>query len=124
MTKRTTPALLAVAAVVGLTAAAAGVASAAPAAKPKVVPIVMHDPGCHWFLVGGKYKASLTVKGTTAFRNLDEAALVFKGRIFKGRSFYRRVAVGKTLTITKPGVYEITMVRQARDDNHLRLVVV
>ncbi len=119
MTKRTTPALLAVAAVVGLTAAAAGVASAAPAAKPKVVPIVMHDPGCHWFLVGGKYKASLTVKGTTAFRNLDEAALVFKGR-----SFYRRVAVGKTLTITKPGVYEITMVRQARDDNHLRLVVV
>jgi photosystem II stability/assembly factor-like uncharacterized protein len=119
MTKRTTLALLAVTATaVGLAAAASGMASAAPAAKPKVVPIVMHDPGCHWFMVGGKYKLSMTVKGKTTFQNLDEATL-----IFKGKNFNRQLPVGKTLTLAKAGIYHITMVKQAPDDNHLRLVV-
>jgi hypothetical protein len=116
---------LSISIVVAVTAAAVAVASGvatassgASAAKPKVVPIVMHDPGCHWFMVGGKYKLSLTVKGATTFRNVDEAAL-----IFKGKNFTRQLPVGKSLTITKRGVYHITMVDQAPDDNHLLLVV-
>jgi len=33
------------------------------------------------------------------------------------------VGVGKTITVSKPGTYHITMVGQAPDDNHLVLVV-
>jgi hypothetical protein len=84
----------------------------------RTVPIVMRDPGCHWFQVGGKYKVALSVNGATSFRNLDEAAL-----IFKGRGFSKLLPVGKTLTISKPGVYHITMVKQKVDDNHLVLTV-
>jgi hypothetical protein len=122
MSKRLTTFFTATVAAALLLAVAASVAAAAPAApasaKVRVVPIAMRDPGCHWFNVGGKYTARLTVSGKTAFRNLDEAAL-----IFKGKSFLRRVAVGKTLAIAKPGVYHITMVGQPADDNTLLLVV-
>lgn len=104
--------------VFALTASVAGAATRTTTATPRVVPIVMGDPGCHWFSVAGKNRAALSVKGATAFRNLDEAALIFTGAHFK-----QRLAVGKTLTITKPGVYHITMVNQAPDDNHLKLVV-
>jgi hypothetical protein len=97
---------------------AALAASSAPKAKLSVVPIVMGDPGCHWFKVGGKNLARLAVNHATAFRNLDEAAL-----IFKGKNFVRRLPIGKTLAVTKAGVYHITMVGQAPDDNHLLLVV-
>ena len=97
---------------------ASGTAIASAPKKLSVVPIVMHDPGCHWFSVNGKLSTKLTVSGAAEFRNLDEAGL-----IFKGTSFHAIVPVGKTITISKPGVYHITMVKQAPDDNNLLLVV-
>jgi hypothetical protein len=92
--------------------------ASAAAAKQRVVSIVMADPGCHWFSVAGKNKARLAVNGPTAFKNLDEAALVFTGK-----NYLRHVAVGKSLAIAKPGVYHIKMVGQHPDDNNLVLVV-
>jgi uncharacterized membrane protein YtjA (UPF0391 family) len=118
MSKRVTISFL-IAAVAAGALALTGAASAAPGtAKVKVVPIVMKDPGCHWFSVGGKNLAKLTVNGPTAFRNLDEAPVVFAGK-----NFHKRVAIGKTLAVTAPGTYTITMVGQHADDNHLKLVV-
>jgi hypothetical protein len=102
-------------------AVASGVATAssgASAVKPRVVPIVMADPGCHWFRVAGKNQTKLVVTGATSFLNQDEAAL-----IFAGKGLHRLLPVGKTLTIARKGVYHITMVKQAPDDNHLLLVV-
>ena len=32
----------------------------------KTVKIVMHDPGCHWFEVGGKYTKTNTVKANAS----------------------------------------------------------
>jgi hypothetical protein len=104
---------VAVAAAVGSTGSALSAGSA-----KKIVPIVMRDPGCHWFSAGGKYTKKLVVRGATTFLNLDEAALVFKGN-----GATRHVAVGKSLTVGKRGHYTITMVKQAPDDNHLKLVV-
>ena len=119
MSKRVTISFLIIAVAAAALALTSGAASAAPAAaKLKVVPIVMKDPGCHWFSVGGKNLAKLTVNGKTAFRNLDEAAL-----IFKGKGLNKHVAVGKSIAIAKPGTYHITMVGQKPDDNHLLLVV-
>jgi hypothetical protein len=123
MSKRITTTMLATAAAVaGLTltagAATASSTSSASAAKLHVVNIVMADPGCHWFSVAGKNRVRLVVKGTTAFKNLDEAALVFTGK-----KFHKRVAVGKSLAVAKAGVYHITMVGQHPDDNKLVLVV-
>jgi len=119
MSKRVTIYFLITAAAAAALAFTSGAASAAPgAAKLRVVPIVMKDPGCHWFGVGGKNLARLTVNGKTAFRNLDEAAV-----IFKGKNFRQRLAVGKTLAIATPGTYHITMVGQHPDDNNLLLVV-
>ena len=119
MKKHTAYVLAAAAAFAAMAVSGAALAaSGAPKAKMSVVPIVMGDPGCHWFKVGGKNVARLTVKGPTAFRNLDEAAV-----LFKAKNFLHRVAVGKTFAVTKAGVYHITMVGQAADDNHLKLVV-
>ncbi|MGZ4352942.1 MAG: hypothetical protein ACXVZ4_05310 [Gaiellaceae bacterium] len=119
MSKRVTISFLITAVAAAALALTSGAASAAPgAAKLKVVPIVMKDPGCHWFSVGGKNLAKLTVNGKTSFRNLDEAAL-----IFKGKGFSQHLAIGKTLAIATPGTYHITMAGQASDDNHLLLVV-
>ncbi len=117
MSKRVAISILATVVAATMLASGVGLASAA-GAKPRVVPIVMRDPGCHWFQAGGKYKLRLAVNGKTTFRNLDEAAL-----IFKGKNFVRQVPVGKSLTIAKRGVYHITMVDQAPDDNHLVLIV-
>jgi hypothetical protein len=77
----------------------------------------MHDPGCHWFAVGGKFLSSLTVTGPVKLANFDEAAL-----IVAGPSGVKHDAVGKLLPLG-PGTYRITMVGQAPDDNHLKLVV-
>jgi len=113
---------VAAAATLALTFGAATGSSATPAsaaaAKLRVVKIVMADPGCHWFSVAGKKQARLVVNSTTAFQNLDEAALVFTGK-----NFLRHVAIGKSLAIAKPGVYHIKMVGQHPDDNNLVLVV-
>ena len=87
------------------------------AATATKVTVVMHDPGCHWFSVGGALKTTLAVKGSAKLLNVDEAALKVVGA-----GATRRVATGKTVLLRK-GTYAITMVGQARDDNHLKLVV-
>ncbi len=83
----------------------------------KTVKIVMHDPGCHWFAVGGKFKTSLSVKGPISLANYDEATLKVVGA-----TSVKYDRVGKSLTLAR-GTYRITMVGQAPDDNHLKLVV-
>jgi hypothetical protein len=98
-----------------LAAAIAGSGNAATTAK--TVTVAMHDPGCHWFLVGGAYKQHLAVNGPISLLNLDEAAL----RVV-GPSGAKVDPVGDKLTLGR-GVYHITMVNQASDDNHLVLTV-
>ena len=109
-------------AVVAASALTVGAALASPATvhaiKSKTVTIAMHDPGCHWFSDGGKLYAAASVQRGTTFRNLDEATV-----IFKGTGFTKRVAVGKTLRLSKAGTYHVTMVKQHPDDNHLLLIV-
>ena len=83
----------------------------------KTVTVVMHDPGCHWFAVGKAFKTSLAVKGPVVLRNVDEAAL----RVV-GPHGTKLDPVGKELRLGH-GLYRITMVGQAPDDNHLTLDV-
>ena len=97
----------------------AALALAAPAAAGKAPLVVgMHDPGCHWFVVGGKYVKSVTRTGPVTLLNRDEAALVIKG---PGGTRHQRV--GAKLTLKAHGTYRITMVKQAPDDNHLKLTI-
>lgn len=99
--------------------AIAALVLAAPAAAGKAPLVVaMHDPGCHWFLVGGKYTKSVVRHGPVTLVNYDEAALKIKG---PGGS--KLDPVGKKVTLRGKGVYHITMVKQAPDDNHLTLTV-
>jgi hypothetical protein len=77
----------------------------------------MHDPGCHAFLSHGMYLKKLSVSGPASVLNVDEAAL-----IVAGTHGTKTVAVGKTVVLGR-GVYHITMVKQAPDDNHLVLTV-
>ena len=97
---------------------------AAPAAAaPPTLIIAMKDPGCHWFYTGGgpnhrKYVKTLARSGPVTLLNLDEAALVVKG---PGGT--KTAPVGSKLTLKTKGVYRITMVKQAPDDNHLKLTV-
>jgi hypothetical protein len=91
---------------------------AVPASAAPVIPIVMKDPGCHWFLVNGKMGVKYVSHGAVTIRNLDEAALKFVG---PGGT--KTEKVGKTLTLKAKGTYHITMVGQAKDDNHLVLVI-
>ena len=99
--------------------AIAALALAAPAAAGKAPLVVaMHDPGCHSFLVGGKYLKSVTRTGPVTLLNQDEAALVIKG---PGGTRHQRV--GAKLTLKAHGTYRITMVKQAPDDNHLKLTI-
>ena len=60
--------------VLALFVAVPGLASAS-----KVVPIVMRDPGCHWFKVGAKYSVTYVSHGPIAVQNLDMAALMGEG---------------------------------------------
>ena len=100
---------------------ALGAGSAAGAAQQahalKTVNVVMKDPGCHWFSAGGKFTTKLTVHGPVALANYDEAALMIMGP--KGMLLDK---VGKKVVLAR-GTYRITMVGQASDDNHLKLVV-
>jgi hypothetical protein len=94
-------------------------ALAAPAAAgPSTLVVSMRDPGCHWFHVGGKYLKSYSHHGAVQLLNQDEAALVVKGPV--GMT---HVKVGARLTLRAKGLYRITMVKQAPDDNHLRLTI-
>ena len=98
----------------------AGIAAlvlAAPAVSSPVVPIVMRDPGCHWFKVGGKFSTRYVVHGAISIQNLDMAALKFAG---PGGT--RVEKVGQTMRFSK-GTYRITMIGQAKDDNVLKLIV-
>ena len=100
---------------------AVGAASAAPSKAPLV--IAMKDPGCHWFYTGGgpnnrHYAKSVTRVGRVTLLNLDEAAMIIKG---PGGTKIEKVGV--KLTLKAKGVYRLTMVKQAPDDNHLVLKI-
>jgi hypothetical protein len=93
------------------------------AATPKKLIVAMKDPGCHWFYVGGgpnhrHYVKTVTRTGPVALLNLDEKAL-----IIKGPGGTKHANVGATLKLKAKGVYKITMVKQAPDDNHLKLTI-
>jgi len=85
--------------------------------------VAMRDPGCHWFYTGGgpnhrNYSLTAVHCGSVPLVNLDEAALKIKG---PGGT--KILPVGKRLMVTAKGVYGITMVGQAPDDNHLKLTI-
>jgi hypothetical protein len=85
---------------------------------PKTLQIVMHDPGCHWFNIHGKFTKTATVKsGSVRLVDLDEAALKVASR-----QGMRHIAVGKSIVVSR-GNYVIMMVNQAADDNYLKLTV-
>jgi hypothetical protein len=91
---------------------------AVPASAAPTVPIVMRDPGCHWFAAGGKFSVRYVSHGPVAIRNLDEAPLKFAGP-----SGTRLAKVGATIVLKARGTYHITMVGQMKHDNKLTLVV-
>ena len=99
--------------------ALAALVLAAPAAAAKAPLVVaMKDPGCHWFSTGHKYVKTVVRTGPVTLVNHDEAAL-----IVKGSGVTKKDAVGAKLTLKTKGVYTITMVKQAPDDNHLKLTI-
>ena len=90
---------------------------------PTQLIVAMRDPGRHWFYTGGgpnqrKYAKTVVRHGPVTLLNLDEAALKIKG---PGGT--KKQAVGAKLTLKAKGVYKITMVKQAADDNHLKLTI-
>jgi hypothetical protein len=104
-----------------LVASAAAHPSSAAGAKKLIV--AMRNPGCHWFYQGGgpnqrKYTTKAVRQGPVKLLNLDEATL-----IIKGPGGTRHDKVGATLTLKAKGIYKITMVKQASDDNHLKLTI-
>jgi hypothetical protein len=110
---------LAVAAAICAGAIGAGRALATTTTHPtKTVKIVMHDPGCHWFVVHGKYVKTNTVKANRVrLVDQDEAALKVASR-----HGVKHIALGKSIVVGR-GSYVITMVGQAADDNYLKLTV-
>ena len=109
--------------IAGLMVAPSAAAGSTAAGKSTKLIVAMRDPGCHWFYVGGgpnhrKYAKAVTRTGAVTLVNLDEAAL-----IIKGPGGTKHEAVGAKLTLKKKGIYKITMVKQAPDDNHLKLTV-
>ena len=98
-------------------------ASGSTTAKAKQLIVAMRDPGCHWFYTSGgpnhrKYTKTVVRYGPVKLLNLDEAALIIKG---PGGTKHEKV--GAPLTLKAKGVYKITMVKQAPDDNHLKLTI-
>jgi hypothetical protein len=109
---------IAVAAAICAGAFGTGRALATTRHATKTVKIVMHDPGCHWFMVHGKMAKTDTVQANRVrLVNLDEDALKVASR-----HGVRHVAVGKSLVVGH-GHYVILMVGQAPDDNYLKLTV-
>jgi hypothetical protein len=107
----------------GLMLAASAAAESTAAGKSTSLIVAMRDPGCHWFYVGGgprhrKYVKAISRTGTVTLLNLDEAGL-----IIKGPGGTKHEAVGAKLTLKRKGIYRITMVKQAPDDNHLKLTI-
>jgi hypothetical protein len=102
---------------------ATAAARTAAAAKTTKLVVAMHDPGCHWFYTGGgpnhrQYSKTVSRTGPVKLVNLDEATLIVKG---PGGTKHDKV--GASLTLKAKGVYKITMVKQAPDDNHLKLTI-
>jgi hypothetical protein len=107
----------------GLMLAAPAAATTNTAVSGKQLMVAMHDPGCHWFYNGGgpnnrTYTKTAVRTGPVILRNLDEAALIVKG---PGGTKIDKV--GALLTLKAKGIYRITMVKQASDDNHLKLTI-
>lgn len=100
------------------TLAAIAYAQPATTAAPKTVVVAMHDPGCHWFAVGGRFAKTASAAGPVRVMNEDEATLL--ARAANGK--VKRIPVGTKATLGT-GRYVITMVGQAPDDNHLVLTV-
>ena len=108
--------------IAGLALAASAAAGPTGATGATKLTIAMRT-GIHWFYVGGgpnhrKYAKTVTRTGPVALLNLDEAAL-----IIKGPGGTKHESVGATLKLRARGVYKITMVKQAADDNHLKLTI-
>jgi hypothetical protein len=83
----------------------------------RTLQVVMHDPGCHFFLVHGKKTTTASMAGPIRLRNLDEAALKIASR-----TKVRFVHVGRSIVLSR-GSYVVMMVGQAIDDNYLKLTV-
>jgi hypothetical protein len=79
--------------------------------------VYMHDPGCHWFKVDGKFTKTASVAGPVRLKDLDEATLKIASK-----TGTRHVKVGKSIVLSR-GNYVIMMVGQASSDNYLRLTV-
>jgi hypothetical protein len=108
----------ATAALICICALATSAAMAGPSRPaPTTLRIAMHDPGCHWFMLGHRFTKSATVRGSVRLVNDDIAALKVASR-----HGVRRIAVGTALVVAR-GSYVIYMVGQAADDNYLRLTV-
>jgi nitrous oxidase accessory protein NosD len=101
-----------------IAAVCALIAAPAAGAAGKSIQVRMKDPGCHWFYVHGKYATKYVSNGPITIKNFDEAALKFVG---PGGTKIERV--GKSITLSHRGIYRITMVGQAPDDNHLKLTI-
>jgi hypothetical protein len=87
-------------------------------ATTKTVKIVMHDPGCHVFMVHGHFAKTDTVKANRVkLVNMDEAALKVASR-----HGMRHIGMGSSIVVGH-GSYVIMMVGQASDDNYLKLTV-
>ena len=113
-------ALLLTASLLLAASATAGPTSAAGSTK---LIVAMHDPGCHWFYLGGgsghrQYAKTAVRTGAVKLVNLDENTLIIKG---PGGTKHDKI--GASLTLKAKGVYKITMVKQASDDNHLKLTI-
>jgi hypothetical protein len=85
--------------------------------------VAMRDPGCHWFYLGGgpnrrEYTKTVSRTGPVTLVNLDEAPLMIKGQ-----GDAKQEQVGAKLTLKAKGVYTITMVKQAPNDNRLKLTI-
>jgi len=109
--------------IAGLMLAAAAATGSGAAAGSTKLTVVMRDPGCHWFYLGGgpnnrRYAAAVTRSGPVMLLNLDEAALKIKG---PGGTKTDRV--GARLTLRAKGIYKITMVGQMPDDKTLKLTI-
>ena len=73
---------------------------------------------CHWFSVNGKTTTRYVSHGAVTIQNMDENTLKFVRPA--GTKLDK---VGKTVTLSAKGSYHITMIGQAKDDNHLLLIV-
>ena len=115
--------LILLAGIVGLTLAASAAAGPTSPAKATRLIVAMHEPGCHWFYLGGgpshrQFAKAVTRSGPVTLVNLDEDTL-----IIKGPGGTRRDRVGARLTLKAKGLYRITMVKQEPDDLTLKLTI-